>query len=178
MKKYFFFMLCGLGFVLPACNQSASETQQTPPPPPPVETPASAEKSSADDANKPSHGKHQPYVITDSSKIIKLDGGVKMFVVKEGTGPSPSVTSTVSANYEGRLLNGNIFDSSYERKSAADFNLGQVIKGWQVGIPKMKMGSSAVFIIPAAMGYGEQGQGAKIPPNATLVFDVDLITFY
>ena len=80
-------------------------------------------------------------------------------------------------NYEGSLENGKVFDSSYKRKSPIDFQLGvgQVISGWDEGIALLKVGDKARFVIPSHLGYGSQGAGGVIPPDATLIFDVELM---
>ena len=78
-------------------------------------------------------------------------------------------------NYQGTLLNGKVFDSSYERGQPAEFGLDQVIAGWTEGLGLMPVGGKYRFWIPAKLGYGEQGMGGDIPPNATLIFDVELL---
>lgn len=101
--------------------------------------------------------------------------GLQYEVLQEGTGKSPKATDTVRCHYEGRLLDGTVFDSSYKRSQPADFGLGQVIPGWTEGVQLMKEGAKYRFTIPYLLAYGEQGAGASIPPFSTLVFDVELI---
>ena len=97
-------------------------------------------------------------------------------VLKEGTGPKPGPTSTVEVHYEGRLINGKVFDSSYERKETISFPLNRVIPGWTEGLQLMTTGSKYRLFIPSELGYGARGAGADIPPNAALIFDVELIS--
>ena len=101
--------------------------------------------------------------------------GLQYEVLQEGTGKSPKATDTVRCHYEGRLLDGTVFDSSYKRGEPADFGLNQVIPGWTEGVQLMKEGAKYRFTIPYLLAYGEQGAGASIPPFSTLVFDVELI---
>ena len=101
--------------------------------------------------------------------------GLQYEVLTEGTGRSPTATDTVRCHYEGRLLDGSIFDSSYKRGEPADFGLNQVIAGWTEGVQLMKEGAKYRFYIPYLLAYGERGAGSSIPPYSTLVFDVELI---
>ena len=101
--------------------------------------------------------------------------GLQYEVLQEGTGKSPKATDTVRCHYEGRLLDGTVFDISYKRSQPADFGLNQVIPGWTEGVQLMKEGAKYRFTIPYLLAYGEQGAGASIPPFSTLVFDVELI---
>ncbi len=107
--------------------------------------------------------------------VIVTKSGLQYEVLQEGTGKSPKATDTVRCHYEGRLLDGTVFDSSYKRSQPADFGLGQVIPGWTEGVQLMKEGAKYRFTIPYLLAYGEQGAGASIPPFSTLVFDVELI---
>ncbi len=101
--------------------------------------------------------------------------GLRFVVEKEGTGKSPVATDQVTVHYTGYLLNGTKFDSSVDRGQPATFPLNQVIKGWTEGLQLMKEGGKTKFIIPSELGYGANGAGGVIPPNAWLVFDVELI---
>ena len=107
--------------------------------------------------------------------VVVTKSGLQYEILKEGTGKSPKATDTVRCHYEGRLLDGTIFDSSYKRGEPADFGLNQVIPGWTEGVQLMKEGAKFRFTIPYLLAYGEQGAGASIPPFSTLVFDVELI---
>lgn len=112
--------------------------------------------------------KKQPGVVTTAS-------GLQYTVLQEGNGRQPKASDTVRCHYEGRLLDGTVFDSSYRRGVPADFGLRQVISGWTEGVQLMKEGAKYRFFIPYTLAYGEHGAGADIPPYAALVFDVELI---
>ncbi|WP_067214971.1 FKBP-type peptidyl-prolyl cis-trans isomerase [Marinomonas gallaica] len=101
--------------------------------------------------------------------------GLQYEVIEEGTGNQPVASSTVRVHYEGRLVDGQVFDSSIQRGEPIEFPLAGVIAGWTEGLQLMKEGAKYRFAIPAELGYGAQGAGAVIPPHATLVFDVELI---
>jgi len=101
--------------------------------------------------------------------------GLQYQVIKEGTGPKPADTSTVSVHYKGTLLDGTVFDSSIDRGTPAEFPLNRVIKGWTEGIQLMSVGSKYKFWIPADLGYGDNGAGGKIKPGALLTFEVELL---
>ena len=107
--------------------------------------------------------------------VITTKSGLQYEVLTEGTGKSPKATDKVRCHYEGRLTDGSVFDSSYQRGEPADFGLNQVIAGWTEGVQLMKEGAKYRFHIPYLLGYGERGAGASFPPYATLVFDVELI---
>ena len=107
--------------------------------------------------------------------VIVTKSGLQYEVLTEGTGKQPKATDTVRCHYEGRLLDGSIFDSSYKRNAPADFGLQQVIAGWTEGVQLMSEGAKFRFYIPYMLAYGEGGAGASIPPFATLIFDVELI---
>ena len=107
--------------------------------------------------------------------VITTKSGLQYEVLTKGTGKSPKATDKVRCHYEGRLTDGSVFDSSYQRGEPADFGLNQVIAGWTEGVQLMKEGAKYRFHIPYLLGYGERGAGASIPPYATLVFDVELI---
>ena len=107
--------------------------------------------------------------------VTQTKSGLQYEVLTEGTGKSPKATDTVRCHYEGRLLDGTVFDSSYKRGEPADFGLNQVIPGWTEGVQLMKEGAKYRFHIPYLLAYGERGAGAQIPPYSTLVFDVELI---
>lgn len=112
----------------------------------------------------------------------KVDGvketasGLQYKVIKEGAGKDkPKETSTVKVHYVGKLVNGEVFDSSRERNQPAEFPLNGVIKGWTEGLQLMKKGAVYEFYIPSDLAYGAPGRGAKIPPHAALVFEVELL---
>ena len=118
-------------------------------------------------------------LVSITSGMKKTESGLFYNITKEGTGLSPSKGSKVSVHYKGSLIDGTVFDSSYQRNEPIEFSvgIGQVIKGWDEGIMLLKKGASARFVIPSDLGYGAQGAGANIPPNSTLIFDVELINF-
>jgi peptidylprolyl isomerase len=109
---------------------------------------------------------------------ISTPSGLKYVVVEEGSGETPQKGAKVTVHYTGKLLNGKKFDSSYDRKKPIDFPVGsgQVIKGWDEALLGMKKGEKRVLIIPPHLGYGPSGRG-PIPPNATMIFDVELVNF-
>lgn len=103
--------------------------------------------------------------------------GLQYEVLTAAEGDKPSVSSTVTCHYEGRLIDGTVFDSSYRRGEPASFPLQGVIAGWTEGLQLMAVGSKFRFTIPFNLGYGANGAGQSIPPYATLVFDVELLSF-
>lgn len=112
--------------------------------------------------------KTKPGVLTTAS-------GLQYIVVQEGKGPKPKATDNVTVHYQGTLLDGKEFDSSYKRGEPVTFPLNGVIPGWTEGVQLMSVGSKYKFFIPSKLGYGERGAGGAIPPNATLVFEVELL---
>jgi len=102
--------------------------------------------------------------------------GLEYKVIKQGSGPKPSATDTVTVNYEGKLIDGTVFDSSYQRGKPATFPLNRVIKGWTEGLQLMPVGSKYKLFIPAKLAYGAQGAGDRIGPNQTLIFTVELLS--
>ena len=107
--------------------------------------------------------------------VFATPSGLQYMVLRQGNGPRPKPGQKVRVNYEGKLLDGSVFDSSYARGQPAEFGLSQVIPGWTEGVGLMPVGGKYRFWIPARLGYGEAGAGAEIPPNATLTFDVELL---
>ena len=107
--------------------------------------------------------------------VVMLPSGLQYQVLKEGTGKQPKATDQVECHYEGTLINGQVFDSSYQRGQTATFGLNQVIAGWTEGVQLMKEGAKYRFFIPYNLAYGERGAGQSIPPYAALVFDVELV---
>ena len=107
--------------------------------------------------------------------VITLPSGLQYQVLREGNGKKPSATDQVECHYEGTLVDGQVFDSSYQRGETATFGLDQVIKGWTEGLQLMQAGAKYRFFIPYTLGYGDRGAGQSIPPYATLIFDVELI---
>lgn len=103
--------------------------------------------------------------------------GLRYQILQKGEGKKATKGAGVSVHYKGQLLDGTVFDSSYKRKQPIDFNVGvgQVIAGWDEGIQLLQVGDKARFVIPSNLAYGEAGAGGVIPPNATLIFDVELM---
>lgn len=110
---------------------------------------------------------------------MKTDSGLDVEILEEGDGPTPNVGATVYVHYTGTLENGTQFDSSHNRGQPLSFPLGQgrVIKGWDEGIALLNKGAKAKLTIPPDLAYGAQGAGGVIPPNATLIFEVELVDF-
>lgn len=107
--------------------------------------------------------------------VFSTPSGLQYMVLRQGNGPRPKPGQKVRVNYEGKLLDGTVFDSSYARGQPAEFGLNQVIPGWTEGVGLMPVGGKYRFWIPAALGYGVEGAGREIPPNSTLTFDVELL---
>ena len=114
----------------------------------------------------------------DSNKEIVTASGLKYVDLKVGEGDEAKAGKVVEVHYTGWLENGTKFDSSHDRGEPLKFKLGvgQVIKGWDEGVAGMRVGGKRKLIIPAALGYGKQGAGGVIPPNANLVFEVELLS--
>ena len=107
--------------------------------------------------------------------VVVLPSGLQYTVLHEGKGRKPEATDSVKCHYEGKLIDGTVFDSSYRRGEAAIFPLDSVISGWTEGLQLMKEGSVYRFCIPYDLAYGSQGAGQSIPPYAALLFDIELI---
>ncbi|MEA5583565.1 FKBP-type peptidyl-prolyl cis-trans isomerase [Nodularia harveyana UHCC-0300] len=109
--------------------------------------------------------------------VVTTPSGLKYIELQEGTGATPEPRKTVVVHYTGTLEDGTKFDSSRDRNSPFEFKIGigQVIKGWDEGLSTMKIGGRRQLIIPPELGYGSRGAGGVIPPNATLLFDVELL---
>jgi len=114
---------------------------------------------------------------TPSSGAVTTPSGLTYLITKHGTGRQPQTGETVVLNYTGTLVSGSKFDSSFDRNQPFAFKLGvgQVIKGWDEGVAKLRVGDSALFVIPGDIAYGARGAGDVIPPNATLIFVVELL---
>ena len=129
---------------------------------------------SGDDIAKKNKEAGESYLAANKDKegVMSTDSGLQYKVIKEGDGPSPGATDSVTVNYKGTLINGTEFDSG----KAISFPLNGVIKGWTEGLQLMKTGGSTRFFIPSGLAYGTTGSGPKIGPNSTLIFDVDLLS--
>ena len=127
------------------------------------------EKNKTDGEAYLSSNKNRPGVITTAS-------GLQYEVIVQGSGAKPAATDTVKVHYEGTLLDGTVFDSSYSRGEPIEFPLNGVIPGWTEGVQLMNTGSTFLFVIPSDLAYGPNGAGGTIPPNATLIFKVELLS--
>ena len=120
----------------------------------------------------------EAFLATNKAKqgVVTLPSGLQYKILKEGTGPKPTATDSVVCNYRGTLINGTEFDSSYKRGQPATFPVVGVIKGWTEALQLMPVGSKWQLVIPSSLAYGERGAGGDIGPNATLIFEVELMS--
>lgn len=134
-------------------------------------------QAAAAEAGKAAKAAGEAFLAENGKKdgVVTLPSGLQYQVLKEGNGKKPSATDQVVCHYEGTLIDGTVFDSSYQRNQPATFGLNQVIAGWTEGVQLMQEGAKYRFFIPYKLAYGERGAGAQIPPFAALVFDVELI---
>jgi len=135
---------------------------------------AEAERQAAGTANAAEGDK---FLLENRSRegVVVTDSGLQYKVIQMGDGPKPAATDRVTVNYRGTLLNGTEFDSSYSRNQPMTFQLNQVIPGWTEGLQLMPVGSKFMFYIPPNLAYGPAG-GGPIGPNATLIFEVELLS--
>ena len=135
------------------------------------------QQAAAAEAGKAAKAAGEAFLAENGKKdgVVTLPSGLQYQVLKEGDGKKPSATDQVVCHYEGTLIDGTVFDSSYKRNQPATFGLNQVIPGWTEGVQLMQEGAKYRFFIPYNLAYGERGAGAQIPPFAALVFDVELI---
>jgi FKBP-type peptidyl-prolyl cis-trans isomerase len=108
--------------------------------------------------------------------VVTLPSGLEYKIMKEGNGPKPTATDSVVCNYRGTLINGTEFDSSYKRGQPATFPVNGVIKGWTEALQLMPVGSKWQLFVPSSLAYAERGAGGEIGPNATLIFEVELLS--
>ena len=145
-------------------EQDAGAKNDSGPPPPPAAPSAAAPSAAA------------PSPKGQTNEMMTTSSGLKYQVMKRGTGTvSPKATDTVKVHYHGTLLDGTVFDSSVERKQPISFPLNGVIPGWTEGLQLMKVGDKFKFEIPPNLAYGPNSPSPKIPPNSTLVFEVELL---
>ncbi|HZX79562.1 MAG TPA: FKBP-type peptidyl-prolyl cis-trans isomerase [Lysobacter sp.] len=140
-----------------------------------VKTKMEAKRAGQSTANREAG---QKFLIENKAKkgVFTTGSGLQYMVLRQGSGARPKATDRVRVNYHGRLLDGTVFDSSYENgRGPAEFMLNQVIPGWTEGVSMMPVGAKYRFWIPSELAYGEKGAGAQIGPNSTLVFDVELL---
>lgn len=135
------------------------------------------QRAAAAEAGKAARKAGEDFLAENAKKdgVVVLKSGLQYTVLKEGEGKQPKATDKVRCHYEGTLIDGTVFDSSYKRGEPAVFGLNQVISGWTEGVQLMKEGAKYRFFIPFQLAYGERGAGASIPPYAALIFDVELI---
>ncbi len=137
------------------------------------------EKMRAANAEKGKAAREEGRVFLENNgkraEVVTTKSGLQYEVLKEGNDKHPKATDQVRCHYEGTLLDGTVFDSSYKRNEPAVFGLNQVIAGWTEGVQLMGEGAKYRFYIPYLLAYGENGAGASIPPYSTLIFDVELL---
>ena len=136
-----------------------------------------AKRKEAAKAGEKNKMEGEKFLMANKNKpgVKVTDSGLQYIVQIAGAGANPTASSKVKVHYEGRLINGDIFDSSYKRGNPTEFGVNQVIPGWTEGLQLMKPGSKYTFFIPSNLAYGERGAGAKITPHSTLIFDVELL---
>jgi FKBP-type peptidyl-prolyl cis-trans isomerase FklB len=134
-----------------------------------------AKMAIAGDANKK---EGDEFLATNKTKegVVTLPSGLQYKILKEGTGPKPSASDSVICNYKGTLIDNTEFDSSYKRGQPATFPVGQVIKGWTEVLQLMPVGSKWQVFVPSDLAYGPRAPGGAIGPNATLIFEIELLS--
>jgi len=135
------------------------------------------QQAAANERGKQAKAEGESFLAENAKRdgVFCTRSGLQYEILSEGNGPRPTASDTVRCHYEGTLIDGTVFDSSYRRNEPAEFGLNQVIAGWTEGVQMMKVGSKYKFYIPYQLGYGEHGAGASIPPYAALVFVVELL---
>lgn len=138
---------------------------------------AKAEQARAEEASKQARSAGEAFLAENAKRegVVTTASGLQYEVITEGTGRKPLATDSVECHYEGTLITGEVFDSSYQRGETATFPLNGVIAGWTEGLQLMSEGAKYRFFIPYNLAYGERGAGAMIPPFAALVFVVELV---
>ncbi len=164
----------------PAGKQRLAKAPEPPPAPPAEEQapePSSESEAVTKAAPKPEPPPAKPTPRKPKRKKVRTTtSGLKYEVLREGDGEKPSAADRVTVHYRGELVDGTVFDSSYDRGQPATFPLNGVIRGWTEGLQLMPVGSKYKFTIPPELGYGARGAGGRIPPNATLIFEVELLS--
>ena len=178
MRSAFTFICCILFLAFgcqPESEQTSSVTESVPTETPAQETAPPAEVSNT--ASPAPVSLEVPYTIEDSSQMQDLGDGLLLYYVKKGSGPSPKIQNNVLFHYHGTLTTGEVFDSSFNRGQPLDSPLQRLIRGWQIALQEVPLGSKIKLIIPPELGYGAQGS-TSVPPNATIIFDIELISMY
>jgi len=136
-----------------------------------------AQQAAQQAAAEKNQAEGQAFLAENKTKegVQTTESGLQYKVLEQGDGPKPKATDTVSVHYQGTLVDGTVFDSSYQRGQPTSFPLNRVIPGWSEGLQLMPVGSKYQFVIPAELAYGPNGAGGTIGPNATLIFEVELL---
>ncbi len=170
-RRFAIALLATTAIALTACNKTGSQSS--------LDKELDAYQASAAAADAVALKANQDFLAATARQpgVISLPSGLmyKVLSSPDPKAPQPTASDTVTVNYEGSLVNGHVFDSSYARGQPATFPLGRVIEAWQVGIPLMHKGDTYMLYVPSALGYGAQGMGADIPPDSVLVFKVQLL---
>lgn len=124
------------------------------------------------------NGEQEKFLQENAAKegVVTLPSGLQYLVLIKSDGEKPGPGTRVTVHYEGSLINGKVFDSSYKRGAPATFGVQQVISGWTEALQLMSVGSKWRLFIPSELGYGARGSGGSIPPHSTLLFDVELLS--
>lgn len=163
------------GLVLSACSNSTSKSPEKPAAP--TASPAVAKSpAGVPPSGNPATRTDPQFFLPPDSELTTTASGLKYMVVREGQGTPPKPNGKFTAHYSGWLTDGTPFDSSYSRNEPLDYPVARMIKGWQEALVMMKPGSEYILVVPAAIGYGAGGMPPVIPPNATLVFRMELIS--
>jgi len=168
--------LAMMGVACGSSSDSESDTVATTAPPPTATTqPTAAAQSTA--TAQPTQSEPKSEVVMAENETITTASGLQITVIEVGTGDKAEAGKTAVVHYTGWLLDGTKFDSSVDRGTPFEFQLGagRVIKGWDEGVATMNIGGKVELIIPPDLGYGASGAGGAIPPNATLKFEVELL---
>lgn len=171
MKKFYVIAVAALAVGMASCNNEKKAEQAS--------AEATAQEQPALSPAQQNLKEGQEFLAENAKRpeVKTTETGLQYEVLQEGNGPKPTAADAVEVHYEGRLIDGTVFDSSYERGETITFPLNRVIPGWTEGLQLMPVGSKYRLYIPSNLGYGPQGTpGGPIGPNATLIFDVELIS--